>query len=117
MTFPLEVSIPGILSNQTSTQWPTYVKLNARMKASSKSKRAVPSRGSTAKIANASGTARSVLRVSCFTLIDGQPVDDGTTPDAGIAPPEHPVPFVREVEELRLDSHAFRRSKGLIPFR
>src|SRR5262245_54721478 len=111
MTFPLEVSIPGILSNQTSTQWPTYVKLNARMKASNRSKRAA----SAAEIRSASGSARSVLRTRCFIQMHLHPVEHGAPPDAPIARPQHPVPFVREVEELRLDSHAFRRGIGLIP--
>src|SRR5437016_9695213 len=70
----------------------------------------------TADTRSASGIASSVLRVRAFTKMYLQPVEDGAPPDAAIARPQHPVPFVREGEEFRVDAYALRGREGLIAF-
>src|SRR5882762_10236811 len=108
--------MPGILSSSTSTQWPTYVKLNASVNASRKSHRNMPCRGNIARIKSASGVASRVLRVSAFMQVHLQPVEDRAPPDAAVTRPQHPVSFVGEVQELRVDTHPLRRRKRLISF-
>src|SRR5439155_14578941 len=65
---------------------------------------------------SASGIASSVLRVRAFIQMHLQPVEDRAPPDAAIARPQHPVPFVREGEEFRVDAYALRGREGLIAF-
>src|SRR2546430_10909977 len=68
-------------------------------------------------ISSASGTASSVLRVRAFIEMHLQPVEDRAPPDAAIPRPQHPVSFVREVQEFRVESHPFSRRERLIPLR